>query len=64
MLASILETVLADAGIVAPIATPTPGVEAVRRGDVTFLINHGPTPATIVFEGQEITIPLRDVIIR
>ena len=64
LLAAILETVLADAGIVAPIATPAPGVEAVRRGEVTFLINHGPTPATIVFEGEEITIPLRDVIIR
>lgn len=64
VIASILATVLADAGIVAPISTPAPGVEAVRRGDVTFLINHGPTPATIVFEGEEVTIPLRDVIIR
>jgi beta-galactosidase len=64
VIASILESVLTDAGIVAPISTPTPGIEAVRRGNVTFLINHGPTAATIVFEGEEITIPLRDVVLR
>ncbi|NYI04415.1 beta-galactosidase [Allostreptomyces psammosilenae] len=48
--ARLLTRVADDAGLrPAPLAAPVAGVEAVRRGEVLFLLNHG---------GQPVTVPL------
>ncbi|WP_043628036.1 beta-galactosidase [Nonomuraea candida] len=40
-LGALAERALADAGVRGPLPGLPPGVEAVRRGDVLFLLNHG-----------------------
>lgn len=43
----IISTVLAEAGITSVLPVQVPGVEAVQRGSVLFLLNHADTPATV-----------------
>ncbi|TMR14664.1 beta-galactosidase [Nonomuraea turkmeniaca] len=46
-LGEITARALADAGVRGALPDLPPGVEAVRRGEVLFLLNHGPEPASV-----------------
>jgi beta-galactosidase len=46
-LAALAGRALADAGVRGVLADPPPGVEAVRRGEVLFLLNHGGTTVRV-----------------
>lgn len=48
-----------EAGADPVLDDPPPGVEAIRRGELTFLLNHGPTTVTIRLPGAA---PLTDVL--
>ncbi|HEX4815995.1 MAG TPA: beta-galactosidase [Nonomuraea sp.] len=50
-LAEIAGRALADAGVRGAVPGLPPGVEAVRRGDVLFLLNHGAEAATVPVPG-------------
>ena len=52
----ILDRVAAEAGVTPVLPGLPPHVEAVRRGDVLFLFNHGDVPAAVELPG-----PVRDV---
>lgn len=52
-MSSLLEDVLADAGIEPPQDT-APGIERVQRGDLVFRINHGTEPVTVILEGADL----------
>lgn len=43
----VISAIVAEAGITAVLPEPVPGIEAVRRGTVLFLLNHADTPATV-----------------
>lgn len=61
---ALLDQVLADAGVQAGDGeasagrasdrAPQPGLEIVTRGDFTFHINHGPHPATVTLQGEDL----------
>ncbi|MEO3804760.1 beta-galactosidase [Nonomuraea sp. B1E8] len=73
-LGEIVERALADAGVAGALPRLPPGVEAVRRGDVLFLLNHGAETAVVPVPGQaedlltgavaggEVTLAPRDVV--
>jgi beta-galactosidase len=46
-LAALAGRALGDAGVRGVLADPPPGVEAVRRGEVLFLLNHGGTTVRV-----------------
>jgi len=48
---ALLREVCAGAGVRPAVAGLPPGVEAVRRGDVLFLLNHGERPVDVALEG-------------
>ncbi|TDE33338.1 beta-galactosidase [Nonomuraea mesophila] len=70
----IAERALADAGVAGALPGLPPGVEAVRRGDVLFLLNHGAQAAAVPISepardlltgavaGGEVTLAPRDVV--
>ncbi|MCK2216513.1 beta-galactosidase [Actinomadura sp. ATCC 31491] len=51
-LAEVVARALADAGVRGAVAELPPGVEAVRRGEVLFLLNHGSSAATVPVPGR------------
>ncbi|GAB7051547.1 beta-galactosidase [Catenuloplanes indicus] len=53
-LAELTERFLADAGV--PGTDLPEGVEAVRRGDLLFLLNHGDGTASVAFEGDAVDV--------
>ncbi|MET0589655.1 MAG: beta-galactosidase [Naasia sp.] len=54
--ARLVSRVLEETGVEALIETPTPGVEAVERGAIRFVINHGDIPRTVLVAGEELTL--------
>jgi beta-galactosidase len=54
----LVHTLLAEAGIAFDAATEIPDgtgwVETVRRGEVTFLINHGSVPVSLTARGRDL----------
>ncbi|MEV4084878.1 Beta-galactosidase C-terminal domain, partial [Nonomuraea fuscirosea] len=46
-LGALAARVLADAGVEGAVPDLPPGVEAVRRGEVLFLLNHGATTVRV-----------------
>ncbi|TDD10855.1 beta-galactosidase [Nonomuraea deserti] len=73
-LGRIIERALADAAVAGALPLLPPGVEAVRRGDVLFLLNHGADTAVVPIPEQaedlltgavadgEVTLAPRDVV--
>jgi beta-galactosidase len=54
----VLDQVAAEAGVTPAVPGLPPRVEAVRRGDLVFLFNHGDVPAEIPLPGAEtVTVP-------
>ena len=51
---ALLDDVLDDASVSGALAEPVPGVEAVRRGEWLFLVNHGPAEVSVAVEGVDI----------
>lgn len=51
---ALLDDVLGDAGVSGVLAEPVPGVEAVRRGEWVFLVNHGTAEASVALAGSDI----------
>jgi beta-galactosidase len=49
-MSALLREVCAGAGVRAAVADLPPGVEAVRRGEVLFLLNHGEQPVEVTLE--------------
>jgi beta-galactosidase len=43
-----------------PLAGAPPGVEAVRRGERLFLLNHARTPASVAVDGRAVELAARD----
>ena len=59
----LLDAVLSDAGVRPVLEQPVPGVEAVRRGDSVFLVNHTPASARVALAGTEHVLEPRGVAI-
>jgi len=53
-LRELLGSVLAEAGVSAPVADPPPGLEVVRRTGFLFLINHAPQAADVPVAGTDL----------
>jgi beta-galactosidase len=53
--AALTRLVCAEAGVT-PAADVPPGVEAVRRGDVLFLLNHGDGEAVVALDGRHLDL--------
>ncbi|MFG1700043.1 beta-galactosidase [Nonomuraea sp. NPDC049309] len=51
-LAALAERVLADAGVTGVLPALPPGVEAVLRGEVLFVLNHGPRTVRVELPGR------------
>ncbi len=60
-MAALLDAVLSDAGVSPVLAQPVEGVEAVRRGDSVFLVNHTPAEARVTLNGAEHVLEPRGV---
>lgn len=60
---SILDAVLADSGVDQLLDEPVDGVEAVRRGEATFVINHRAEARSAVVAGTEHQLAAREVVI-
>jgi beta-galactosidase len=63
LLGELLERALGEARVSGVLDQGADGVEAVRRGDTTFVINHRPEPREVVLGGVTTTIPPRDALI-
>jgi beta-galactosidase len=50
----LLASVLAEAGVTAPVPDPPAGLEVVRRAGFLFLINHAPQPADVMVAGTDL----------
>jgi beta-galactosidase len=53
-LRELLASVLAGAGVTAPVPDPPAGLEVVRRAGFLFLINHAPEPADVPVAGTDL----------
>jgi beta-galactosidase len=60
LLADVIAAVLADADVTCHLDSPAHGVETVRRGEVTFILNHNSAPVTVALAGRDIEIAGRD----
>ena len=53
---TLMRGVCAEAGVDPTLAGTPPGVEAVRRGDVLFLLNHGERPVEVAVDGAHVDL--------
>jgi beta-galactosidase len=61
--AAVAERAMDEAGVEGLIATPAPGVEAVERGSVRFVINHSGVERTVTVAGSELTLAAHDAVL-
>lgn len=64
LLDDVVAKVLDDAGVAGLLDQPADGVEAVRRGDVVFLLNHTGKPATLTVRGRAHEVPAYGAVLR
>ena len=61
---AVLAAAAAAAGVGPALAGLPPGVEAVRRGDSLFLLNHTDAPVELVVGGEPVRLAARDAVVR
>lgn len=63
VLDTLVDRLLTEAGVEALLSTPTEGVEAVRRGDTLFVLNHTGDPVDVPLRTGTVRVGARDVLL-